>query len=343
MIGSMPHRLEVGFEAYNPVNVFHAPRLQATERGSPRTLDEMGTEERQSLAMGFAYAYAKAFHGGILLVIEEPEAHLHPLAQEWLGRKLSSMAQAGVRILVTTHSPAFRNLLHLDGLVVVTKIDGATEVVQPGTQGLVRRCIASRGPAPRINTENVLPFYAANATREIGEGFVSRLVVLVERPTEKLALPVLLSKAGPETAREGVAFVPVGGKGDLARWRRLCDSFGVPYYIVFDNDAKDDRQGTKRRDSFRAVGIEAGVEMYINTDQGLVEGQVAVFGSNYKETLRRHFDAYAQLENQAKQEGIDSKPFVGRWVVDRLCPDRGCCGWSKVRELLERLRAKVKL
>jgi putative ATP-dependent endonuclease of the OLD family len=56
------------------------------------------------LALVFAHAYARAFYGGIVLVIEEPEAHFHPLAQEWLGRKIRDMTRDGLQIILTTHS-----------------------------------------------------------------------------------------------------------------------------------------------------------------------------------------------------------------------------------------------
>jgi len=121
LISTMQHQLQVDFEAYNPVNFFHALRLQAAESGEPRTLEEMGTGEQQVLALAFAYAYAKAFHGGLILVIEEPEAHLHPLAQQWLAKRLKSRCEEGLQVLITTHSPAFVSVEGLEGLVLVYK------------------------------------------------------------------------------------------------------------------------------------------------------------------------------------------------------------------------------
>ena len=41
---------------------------------------------------------------GDLLIIEEPEAHLHPAAQTRMAVTLARMVRAGVRVLVTTHS-----------------------------------------------------------------------------------------------------------------------------------------------------------------------------------------------------------------------------------------------
>jgi len=63
--------------------------------------------------MAFAYAFAEAFHGGVLLIVEEPEAHLHPLAQQWLAAQIGEMTRAGLQVVITTHSPAFVDLLAL--------------------------------------------------------------------------------------------------------------------------------------------------------------------------------------------------------------------------------------
>ncbi len=41
---------------------------------------------------------------GDVLIIEEPEAHLHPSMQITLTRQLAALVNAGVRIIVTTHS-----------------------------------------------------------------------------------------------------------------------------------------------------------------------------------------------------------------------------------------------
>ena len=49
--------------------------------------------------------YLRSFvHPGDTLIIEEPEAHLHPAAQAQMAATLARLVRAGVRVLVTTHS-----------------------------------------------------------------------------------------------------------------------------------------------------------------------------------------------------------------------------------------------
>lgn len=340
LVANMAHRLRVDFEAYNPVNFFHALRLQAVEDSKPRTLEEMGTGEQQVLALAFAYAYAKAFHGGIVLVIEEPEAHLHPLAQQWLARTLRSRCAEGLQVLITTHSPAFVSIEGLEGLVLVYKENGSTRVRQITRQDLVSKCIELGAPEDKVTTDNVLSFYAANATSDLLSGFFTRAVVLVEGPTEALALPVLLGKGGLELDREGIAVISVGGKGNLAKWYRLYRAYEIPCYVVFDNDTRDDRDGFKRKDALRALDVsEDEGNSAIDTDDWLVSKKYTVFGKDYETTMRNYFKRYSELEDEVKKLGVDSKPFVARWVARQLDKDTEDLGWAKVEAMIEALRA----
>ena len=50
---------------------------------------------------------------GQLVIIDSPEAHLHPLAQSRMGRLLASFAQAGAQVLVETHSDHLLNGVRL--------------------------------------------------------------------------------------------------------------------------------------------------------------------------------------------------------------------------------------
>jgi putative ATP-dependent endonuclease of OLD family len=323
LITTMTHRLDVDFEAYNPANFFHALRLHADEGGEPRTLEELGTGEEQMLALAFAHAYAKAFHGGILLAIEEPEAHLHPLAQDWLARKVRKMASDGLQIVLTTHSPAFVDLLNVDGLGLVVKSSGTgTSVVQRSRREVVRWCTGHGAPAARTNVGNIQEFYDASATDEIKAGFFAKRVVVVEGPTESLSIPVYLAAVGLDCAKEGVAIVPAGGKGNLAKWWRLFTAYKIPTYIIFDNDREDDTDGRKRLDALRTIG-EADPDEVLSETDFRIENGYAVFGSNFEVCLRSVFTSYEGLEDEARQFlNTNSKPLIARYVARKLVANR---------------------
>lgn len=57
---------------------------------------------------------------GDVLIIEEPEAHLHPAMQVEFTRQLAAAVRAGVRVIVTTHSEwileELANLVRTSGL-----------------------------------------------------------------------------------------------------------------------------------------------------------------------------------------------------------------------------------
>ena len=341
MVAGMTYRLEIDFSAYDPSNFFHSLRVFPQENSQIRTFEELGSGEEQLLALAFAHAYAKAFYGGILLAIEEPEAHLHPLAQQWLAKAIYQMAKDGLQIIITTHSPAFVNVLGLEGVVLVRKLDGATVVKQLTAQELADYCIEHGAHPNRTNAQTILPFYAASATQEILSGLFAKKVVLVEGPTEAIALPIYLSKVGLNVTKKGIAIIPVMGKGNLAKWWRFFTAYEIPTFLIFDNDASDDPQGKKRRDALKAINLrDSEIKEIIATNDWNIGDLYCVFGRDFEETLRRSFSSYESLESQAKDAIGDSKPLVARYIAEKLRKNDDV-GWTKFEELREKIEHLV--
>lgn len=329
LVSCMSYKLEVDFEAYNPTNFFHALRVQAKEGEEPRDFNELGTGEQQVLAISFAHAYAKAFRKGILLAIEEPEAHLHPLAQRWLARKIYELCQDGLQIIMSSHSPAFIDLMGLDGFALVRKnAERGTWAKQLTRKELTEYCLANHSNPDKTKEDNILEFYAANTTEAILEGFFAKGIILVEGPTEALALPEYLKALGYDCYEKGVAVIPVDGKGNLARFWRLFTAYEIPVYVIFDNDAGDDSTGSKRGELLKTLGVSDTDELLEETNLR-IEGKYTVFGKDFETTLRKlfspEFDTYEDLEVEAREFiGIapdnksDCKPLVARYVAEKL-------------------------
>ena len=340
MFDGMSYGLQVDFSAYDPSNFFHSLRMQAVEGSKIRTLEELGTGQEQLLALAFAHAYAKAFYGGIILAIEEPEAHLHPLAQEWLAKKVRQMCSDGLQLILTTHSPAFVDLLCLHGCVLVSKNEGATSIRQLIKEELKRYCLEHGSNPTRTNLDTILPFYEGSATQDIKAGLFAKKVVLVEGMTESLSFPIYLSKVGLVVSKEGIAVIAVMGKGNLAKWWRFFTAFEIPTYFMFDNDPEDDDAGSKRKDALRAIGIdEEEMETAISQEAWTVAETYSVFGTDFENCMRASFEGYEVLEEEAKKELGESKPLVARFVADRLERDDGQTGWQRITQLASVLRS----
>jgi len=347
--GNLSYGLAIDFSAYDPSNFFHALRVTPTEGGQPRTFDELGTGQEQVLAIAFAQAYARAFHGqgrSLLLVIEEPEAHLHPLAQEWLARKLRELARVeGIQVVLTTHSPAFAHVGDLPGLVVVRKGEDGTITKQLTFEELAAVC--GELGATRATTETVGSFYEAAATPEILAGLFARVVVLVEGPTEAAALPVYLRKVGLDPVRNGIAVISVGGVGNLAKWVRFFTAYQTPTYVVFDNDRSDDGEGVKREDLMSSMRIDSDTgERLVNAVSFEIQSAVCACGVNFEESLVALFgERYADLENEGRERfglaGVQSKPLLARFVADRLSIEEGTGPHSVFQALANAITARA--
>lgn len=326
---NLPYRLDVDFSAYDPSNFFRSLRIHPSLDGEVRSFDELGTGQSQVLALAFAYAYAIAYgqSEGTVLVIDEPEANLHPLAQRWLATRLNQLAAPGLQVVITTHSPHFVDLARPENLVMVSKgEDGATRIVQRSREELRDELVARGADPVRTQPDTIGPFYAAGATTEIISGLFARRCVLVEGPTEALALPELLKARGLDVLKEGVAVVSAEGVGNIAKWLRLYTALGIDCFCLFDTDSnKGGREAAdllvKRQDIAAALGLSGdpaepavilGEPLHVGTSYATLDpnfegAMTALFGSEW---TRLHDEAVASVG--------ESKPLRARYAAQRL-------------------------
>jgi hypothetical protein len=242
--------LDVDFSAYDPNNYAKSLRIYAKEGDYIRGFEEFGTGEQQVLLMAFVKAYMRVFSGeNFVLIIEEPEAHLHPLAQRWLKEYLVDMCSSDIQVIISTHSTEFIDAEYLEGLVRVYKENGVTKVKQLSVEELRDFCVNSGVPENLVTTQNVAFHYSTKIFPDQLKGMFAETIILVEGETEYLSLPIYLKRIGYSLSEHGTEIVNCHGKESIPLFWRLFKAYGYNCYAIFDCDK--DESGTA--DTFKGI------------------------------------------------------------------------------------------
>lgn len=163
---------------------------------------------------------------GYLLLFEEPELFLHPEAQKILFDALGVFSEKH-QIVVTTHSPLFLSPKALATFIRLSKT-GEVGVSKPFTGALH---VDLTGVKPKDEFQIIC--YENNSA-----AFFSKRIVLVEGDSDYIAFPHIAETLNPEwnCRAHSVAFVRVGGKGSIARYRDFFDIFEIPIFVIADLD-----------------------------------------------------------------------------------------------------------
>lgn len=174
---------------------------------------------------------AQEDEGNKLLLIEEPEAHLHTQRQLRVMKYLQEQAEdKGVQIIVTTHSPNLASAISLDNMVMI----------QNGHAFSLAKDETELEPSDYRFLERFLDVTKANL-------FFARGVMIVEGDAENILLPTLARLIGRDFTEYGVSIVNVGGVG-LRRYARIfqrrdlgkAGQLGNPVACVTDMDVMPD-------------------------------------------------------------------------------------------------------
>ena len=160
------------------------------------------------------------------LIIEEPEAHLHPQLQAVLLDYLNTIktveGEKPVQLFVTSHSPNFASIADLDSLACLVHTGEGVETFFP------RAITFDKGKREKL--ERYL-----DVTR--AELFFARRVVFVEGAAELMLVSVLAEKAGYKLREHGVSLISVEG----LNFDSFLPLFGakalkVPVAVITDAD-----------------------------------------------------------------------------------------------------------
>jgi predicted ATPase len=319
-------------------------RCSINFQGLERPIELAGTGFLQLIQI---FCYVLLFNPGVLL-IDEPDIHLHPNVQEKLAAVLADIArERSMKVVMTTHSPF---------IVRGAPSDARVYWLQEGAKNSLDRTAVELA---------------------IGWGAFGKKIVLVSEDSDLGFLRKLIAQ-WPEIDRN-VAFYPGSGFKNLPTAQQaaeLCSALGGKYKIVVhrDRDSLTDDETAKLVEAYEAEGVHlwlpAGsdvesyfccpsfIELFVQCTSAEATGYVDAVLDKHPVPIREQFNKQRAAHNEElhKQGGSPTSDDVwasfqqrqlkgakGKFVLGQLKTAIGSQKFSKEAILAAKLSGSVGL
>ena len=220
-----------------------------------------------------------------LLLIEEPEAHLHPQMQSRMVDfliKETQKKEKPVQVIVSTHSPHFAASVSLENITILAEGKGYS-LAQHQTK---------LDASDYAFLERFLDATKANL-------FFAKGVLIVEGDAENLLLPTLAKCLGRDLHEYGVSIVKVGHTG-LFRYSRIFQrqndtesNLPVAVACIGDKDKKSEDQA----EDYKLQNQGGPVKVFVSPVKTL-EYDLCIVRNEQADTLARYVHAAIHLSGR---------------------------------------------
>ncbi|TWI56104.1 ATP-dependent nuclease [Halalkalibacter nanhaiisediminis] len=238
-----------------------------------------------------------------ILVIEEPEAHLHPILQRSIYREVMSKEHS---IVLTTHSSDIVSVSPVDSIVHLRSNVSSTEVSSSAKLAVSGKELAD------------IQRYLDVKRSEL---FFGKGVILVEGIAEEYLIPVLAKECGINLDFHGIVCCNINST-NFKPYITLLKELKIPYVIFTDGDYYFvDEDGNRKyqvmaqeeHDNFGYLGLELAIdtlkELGITIDSEDFEEEELNRAGYYFSDYTLEVDLMILSENNTQMERIINESF----------------------------------
>ena len=213
-----PLRLDMKVNRQSPTTSEYEVQFVDQTTQKPVFVETMSGGQKSLLHLAFSLFGFDNPNG--LIVIDEPELHLHLQSQQRYLYILGQVSKAmQIQFIVVTHSSAFIQPSHIHYIYRFYLENGFTRIVHPHITETDRQLL-------QIIT-------LTNATKI----FFGEKIILVEGETDEYFYRFLLSELEEEgKVAHGTEIINIQGKGNYTLWKGFLDKFSMPCYFLGDWD-----------------------------------------------------------------------------------------------------------
>jgi len=248
--------LSLQLDGLDPINLYKNFSVLFKDPDTPEMVDfeRMGSGVQSALVMSLLQVYREMKKENAVLLFEEPELYLHPHGRRHLFRLLKELSEGGVQIIYTTHSQDFVDLTALDSVRLVYRSrDEGTKVMSPDLSKV------SGDWKTRVK----------HLSEPKNEVFFAKKVIVVEGPTERLAIRRLASMMKqPLDLDLHDCSVVEASKTAIPTLVRILAALDKPVMVVYDTDSDKTDPADVSTNEKREMEIQEAVDAH---------GQVTLF------------------------------------------------------------------
>lgn len=305
------------------------------KHGIRKSLEKRGSGMRRLLMVAYFQYLAEKTRdraANLILAVEEPENCLHPGLQRELAASLRELAQQGVQVIVTSHSPVFAGASPIEDLILIERIDGAAYAVQPPDPARVAEELGVE-PADSITGYNACVF--------------------VEGPDDILFWSTIATKLkqdgyiAADLQDKRIGLLPAGGD-NLKHWVnvRALERLNRRFAVIMDGDCSKpsvpiSEQKLQRQRECEAQGglcfvsRKREIENYLHMNA--IHKHMTAIGRT-SETYKQKFDDWTDMKAAYIKHIIEAVKYMSSGeILERDRYDENGVEHHELKEIIEAL------